>query len=204
MQGGSNFGFVVSQIRGNSVVLLTESGNPGFVNALAPPNAQGLRVGTVNFGSQSRPDERNIIHYPNGRCSMTVLVDTALGPIVPSVIPGPAATLRPMVGGTVNGLGIYVFHAPSGNHNAARGVLNHQFNALSAGAAPSFIAGGDGNSDLSLQTVNGVRMAYVPGGATHQSGGALDGFVASVGNDGTVENVGMTASDHCGVQWRSA
>lgn len=199
MQGGSNFGFAVQQIRQHDVVMLQESGNPWYVNE-GDVGPNGLVTGQVNFGSSSRRCDRNFIHYPNGRCSLTIFTDTEMGDPEPFLVPAPSPTLRPMVGASVGDVDYINFHAPSGNHNAARGVLNSQFNALE-NVSNSFIAGGDGNSDLTQQNTD-TRNAFVTGEATQQSGGHLDGFVATGNFGGSASDVGMRGGDHVGVSGR--
>lgn len=143
-QGGCNVGFHTGQIRSHDVTFLQESGTPGFFNQLQQDqNNPGLYTGTVNFGTSSREDMRHVVHRQNGRCSQTVLVDTRLGPVTPFTVPGPDPKLRPVVGAEANGVAFGTFHAPSGNHNAAEGVLRHQVQAFqNHGQTREFIWGG--------------------------------------------------------------
>jgi hypothetical protein len=199
MQGGSNVGYAVGQIRQHDVTMLQESGMPGFVAQSGTAQGNGLITGTHNFGTRSRPDNFEFVHYPNGRCSITTLIseNVAQGQNVNfGTIPAPSATLRPMLTAEVNGTTFGNFHAPSGNHNAARGVLNSQLNLLEQ-QSQNFITGGDANSDVHQQT-NGSRTAFSTGEATHQSGGQLDGFIVSNQYSGNLRPIGQGGSDHIG------
>src|SRR5271166_51270 len=193
MQGGSNVGYAAGAIRRNSVVMLQESGTPGFASNLTPvPGLPNVPSGVVSFGTRHNPADRFVIHHSNGRCSQTVLPDTNLGPVTPFVIPAPSPTLRPIVGGTANSVAFGSFHAPSGNHAAAEGVLGSQL-AQASVVHPHLVFGGDANWNILQQQVAGSIQALQPPGATHQSGGQLDGMVCATSVQSTpLINLGMT------------
>jgi hypothetical protein len=200
MQGGSNVAFATGQIARHQVVMLQECGHPGFMSSLAPvPGLPGVSMGQHNFGTRTRPVERTIIHHSSGRCSQALIIDEEMGAPVPFLVPAPAPTLRPMLGGAVGGDAYASFHAPSGNHNAARGVLMSQTTLVTNMGYNSFLLAGDANSDILKQERPGLVHAYAAGGATHQGGGHLDGMMSSVNRSGEVRNIGMNASDHVGI-----
>ena len=108
------------------------------------------------------------------------------------MIPAPSPTLRPIVGGTANSVAFGSFHAPSGNHAAAEGVLGSQL-AQASVVHPHLVFGGDANWNILQQQVAGSIQALQPPGATHQSGGQLDGMVCATSVQSTpLINLGMT------------
>src|SRR5688500_20323470 len=81
-QGAGNVGYVIGEIRRSDIVMLQESGRPGFASQLGAVDGRGIQEGQVNFGTNRRPDNFHVVHYPNGRCSLTVLVRAILAPAV--------------------------------------------------------------------------------------------------------------------------
>lgn len=210
MQGGRNVGYVNSAIRQYDVTFLQESGRPGLLDRMTDReddvtvNGVTLTTGRVNFGTSRKPDERFVIHHPNGRCSQLVLINTdrclrepdgKIVPPTPFVIPAKDPELRPIVGGIVDGLAIGSFHAPSGNPNFATKVLERQIDQ--AKQFQAFIFGGDANSDITAQQKPGSVKAFASPVPTHQGGGNLDGMVCSVSVSGSpLTPISNTASDH--------
>jgi hypothetical protein len=209
MQGGCNVGYASGAIRSHDVTLLQEVGRPGFLSRANPPMAPSATspnvfTGIVRFGTTRHPDDRFVVYHDTGdRCSQAVLINTDICtgtgifiPPEPFTIPGPVAGLRPIVGATVDGTSFGGFHAPSGNHAAAEGVLRHQLAAASAGH-PNFVFGGDANSDIANQAIPGSVRAFVSPVPTHQGGGNLDGMVCSVsGNGSQLTPIMNSSSDH--------
>lgn len=197
MQGGSNFGYAIAQIRRHDIVLLQESGSIVGRLGHATIDRYGNHVGTRDFGTRARPCVRHFIHFENGRCSMTILVSDDLGRPRGFRVQPPSPTLRPMLGAFVDGMAFTCFHAPSGNHNAAAGVLRSMLRRLRR-RHRRFIAGGDANSDITQQNIARVQSTFRLSGATHMGGGRLDGFVTSSQFNGTLTSVGSSGSDHIG------
>lgn len=205
-QGGGNVGFVTGEIRSSDVVMLQESGTPGWATNLTPvPGMPNVMQGQVNFGTRTRQAMFNVVHYPNGRCSLTVMVSLDVAPaVVPGLVYGPGGPgggLRPIVTATAGGTIYGSLHGPSGHHAAATGVANHQLNQLDALGQP-YIVAGDFNSSAAAQSRAGGRNGYEPDGATHQGGNTLDGAVTSVGINGEVSAASNRGSDHFGVHGR--
>lgn len=201
MQGGSNVGHAISAIRQHTVTLLQESGTPSFVRNLRAARVPGtVSAGIVNLGTCSRPVMRHVVHHHNGRCSQTVLIDADFAAtITPFTIPAKPG-LRPMVGAVVkHNFAFASFHAPSGNAAAAEGVLRSQLKKLMK-LHKNFVAFGDANSGIERQAVPGSIRAFAPGGATHQSGSALDGGCSSMSAPGWAQRINGNASDHLAVR----
>lgn len=203
-QGGGNVGFVTGEIRRSDVVMLQESGTPGWASGLTPvPGMPTIMQGQVNFGTHWRPALFHVVYYPNGRCSLALLVSTDLAPaVVPALVHGPGGPgtgLRPILTATGGGMTFGSIHAPSGNHAAATAVAGHQLDQLDVGGLP-YIVAGDFNSAAAAQSIPGGRHGYQPPNATHQGGGSLDGAATSATVHGSMTNASNRGSDHFGVR----
>lgn len=200
MQGGCNMGYVKPAILHHDICVFQECGSPGFLgHATSVATAfPGVTTGTINFGTTYRPAIYCYVFHNNGnRCSQIVVLreDLCGGAPVPILIPAPSPTLRPMVGVVVNGCAVLSVHAPSGNHNAAVGVVRSQLVQLT-NQQSSFIVAGDFNSDVGQQACATVQALASPV-PTHQSGGTLDGMVCSQSvNAMSIDPVTNHLSDH--------